>query len=265
MAAFFNGEIDVARLGCFNVKTLKIGLPVRSSTTADELNKTSQKTSAEKKEWKKFRDSLKTKTARRNWIKALRELDFFKQNRADLQIELKAEEKVSQTQKAYEDKLREMKEIHGIWNCMEFADFALMKILPKLKSEYTAHIGYLNDPKIPDPSMECAMLKGLDNHDHAFVVITRKENPHEPAFVIDLWQGLIKEQVPFFGSTKQFIAYLNKQPINRFVVGEVDTSHFSIQTDKDVYAACDGAAEGMGLGAGEGYKPPGSGWASPFH
>lgn len=161
--------------------------------------------------------------ARFRWFEALRALEHVEKMSSVggdiLTSSIKAAERCAANYKA---ELMRMA-ANGIWNCEEFANFALIIIHEKkiLKSEYTAHYAALNDLK---------KYEGFPNHDHIFIVIKEKGRD-EPLFVIDLWQRFVTG-VPFIGEVDSFIATLRSD--GRYVLEGVKKEHITTITRDDL-------------------------------
>jgi hypothetical protein len=187
-------------------------VPVRISTTADIVR--DGKTTASAKQQQTF-DSLRKQYTvdRNNWLQALQKFEHIERfGNARMDILDNAEGEYKQYAAVYKQRLADMAErSNGIWNCQEFADFALMTIKGTLPRGYIASIGYLNDVQIPEQDL----LKSR-NHDHAFVVIQSGDGREQ--YVVDLWQQFVVHN-SFIGTSSEFIRSLN--PDGRYVLAGV--------------------------------------------
>ncbi len=121
---------------------------------------------------------------------------------------------------------------NGIWNCGEFADFALLEIdllkaSGQFKEHYKAKVVSLNNPQIPENQQ-------YRNHDHAFVLITDKQDT--PVFIIDLWQSLVKN-VAFAGTVDAYIKMLRATPDGQYVRADVVLNHIKQVTEISTHRA----------------------------
>lgn len=151
----------------------------------------------------------------------------------------KASIELRTTSEEYGNTLLKIAAETGIWNCSEFANFALIEILREnaLNEGYEAHVANLNDVRITtdeyhqyfNTSLKQELLKELfeqKNHDHVFVVITRNSKPE---YVIDLWQIFINGRA-FLGKIDDFITFLNGQLDERFVVRPIRIEDIKIMS-----------------------------------
>jgi len=143
-------------LDCFKQKvSFEIPKSVKRSITADIVNNKKMDEKAFKVKQFLFMRSQNAQL-RPKWIKSLQR--FYFSDFSNLQIRpsigsfQKATQELNQTSESYlKDGLLPMAK-NGIWNCMEFADFALIYITKNnlLKEGYIPGIAYLNNKKVPD-------------------------------------------------------------------------------------------------------------------
>jgi len=208
---------------------------VRRSTSADVVNNVSSLSP------EKIRHFIKLRVESREIFKSWMEKDEHLSNTLKMPNPFPhaisvAERDLEAARAACKDKLLEMAH-NGIWNCAEFAYFALITISEKLilPSGYTARIATLNNPQVPaaeykecfrlimNDNMPKELLQDL-NHDHVFVAIV--DNQDKPVFIIDLWQMLITSVgTPFIGPCDVFINFLNQRPDGRYVRYPINITH----------------------------------------
>lgn len=217
----------VANLTCFKRQVnFEIPLSVKRSTTADIVRTGSTK---HNKQYGIFGDFRKSSASAHNdWIIALYACNLASTPSLGGQDLLGIQDRERRGSDKYLTELLKMAQ-NGIWNCQEFADFALISIRQNemLAEGYVAYTAYLNDVRIPEdehafdsqffpqaagnPSIE------IGNHDHVFVVIENKGNRGEK-FIVDLWQILASDTgKPFVGTCSAFIAFLNARPDGQYV------------------------------------------------
>lgn len=219
-------------------KEFLIPAAVQRSTTADIVRTGKTKYDKQAQDF----DLLRTKFSsnRSSWINTLQEYYFANNplNRSPQSVIAATSAKLKNISELYKSNLLTMAE-NGIWNCMEFADYALITIITgdEFNREYEAHVAYLNDIKIPENSyfqyfntpdgqiLPKELFK-QQNHDHAFVVITYR---NEPTYVIDLWQSLANDKY-YLGTIDNFITFLNERVDNRYVARRVSKIDFQLST-----------------------------------
>ena len=168
-----------SKLGCFN-KTVSFNVPdtIVRSTTADIVRTKGTRNDQQAQKFSDLRESLNFKLARLAWHDARMAFESATSG-SDIR---RLDQDLQQASGQYLGALLNMAE-NGIWNCGEFADFALM-IIDKLAASgvfdgnYLARGVSLNNPNMPEKEQ-------YKNHDHAFVLIMDRQE--KPIFVIDLW------------------------------------------------------------------------------
>lgn len=235
---------------------LTIPLSIKRSTTADIVNNKSTINDKQNENFKYLRTAASQN--RGIWINAVNQYFALKNMPKSDPLTLKQyEDNCKKFASNYINNLKAMAK-NGIWNCMEFADFALIKIMAsnQLMNGYEVHFGSLNDISLPEKGsfyykqfkplypgfIAQQIFKELDeeNHDHAFVVI-RDKNSKKPVYVIDLWQCLIKPGYqPFLGSITDFINYLNKNVDGHYVRKNITLEDISLDTTGSYRSAAQG-------------------------
>lgn len=211
------------RIPCFNRPTDFIrGLTLNChSTTATDVNNSAPKYT--------FAQASTFGELRNQYSKARQELMENKKNCSFIEnlpnyipsAVLNLESEINLLKEEYLNGVFKMQQ-NGILNCQEYADFALLFIEDEnlLNNGYTAHLAYLNNPKLPE---------GDKNHDHAFVVIKNRASGIK--YVVDLWQSQVNpHKTAFIGEVSDFITFINKNPDGRYVMsGGIDYTHIRIQ------------------------------------
>lgn len=216
-------------LSCF-ISNADIEIPpsVSRSTTADIVLRSTTVDDVSAKNFSKYRRSERHINARSAWQQARMAFELASQqaaapvNFATLRRDFFAQSV------AYRESLLEMAK-NGIWNCGEFADFALIEVdrLGVLSPNNVAKVVTLNNPQIPEADYG-------RNHDHAFVLILDRQS--NPQFVIDLWQKLVTGTA-FVGSVEDYIRMLGSNPDGRYVRPGVVSGHIRQICDSSLVRA----------------------------
>lgn len=218
----------VSQLDCFK-KPIIFEVPdtVVRSITADIVCKKKTNNDEKARIFSQLRSSQRCSWARLAWENARMAFESYAPG-SDVEL-LRLD--LTKTLRSYMCILFNISE-NGIWNCGEFADFALMVIDHLLikgifkENEYMAKGVTLNNPRIPE---------GEQNHDHAFVLIMDKKGT--PVFVIDLWQTLVTGK-PFFGLVCEYIDMLRNMPDGYYVLPNVVADHIKVVSDNSMRRAC---------------------------
>ena len=227
-------------LPCFkSVKNFYFPIPqcVQRSTTADFVRTGFTSDDSQRKKFLELR-SLGSQLCSL-WEKARERFEFTINLQNPTPSEINQQwELLNQTASNYKKCLCLMAK-NGIWNCAEFAHFALIIIDEAYllcESRYIAHTEPLNNPQIP---------AGAKNHDHVFVLITNRQGGEE--FVIDLWQGLVGGK-PFFGTFNEYLNFLNTNPDGRYILySGVARPHFRVVSERRTRMAVGESDEQSGL------------------